>query len=102
MRHGALDLAERMIRTDERAAPRARHVSLTVQAILAEAREEREEAARLYADAVRRWTEYSFVLERALCLLGVSQAKGDPEPAEEARAVFRSLGAEALESAAAA
>ena len=102
VRHGALDLAERMIRTDERAAPRARHVSLTVQAILAEAREEREEAARLYADAVRRWTEYSFVLERALCLLGVSQAKGDPEPAEEARAVFRSLGAEALESAAAA
>jgi hypothetical protein len=100
--HGALELAERMVRTDARAAPRARHVSATVQAILAEAREDREEAARLYADAVRRWTEYTFVLERGLCLLGLSRASGDPEPAEEARALFRSLGAEALEGAAAA
>jgi class 3 adenylate cyclase len=102
VRHGALELAERMIRTDERAAPRALHVSVTIQAILAEARKERDEAARLYADAVRRWTEYPFVLERGLCLLGLSQATGDPAPAEEARAVFRALGAEALESAAAA
>jgi class 3 adenylate cyclase/tetratricopeptide (TPR) repeat protein len=102
VRHGALELAERMIRTDERAAPRALHVSVTIQAILAEAREEREEAARLYADAARRWTEYPFVLERGLCLLGLSRATGDPAPAEEARAVFRTLGAEALESAAAA
>jgi class 3 adenylate cyclase len=102
VRHGALDLAERMIRSDERATPRARHVSATVAAILAEAREDREEAARLYADAVRRWTEYPFVLERGLCLLGLSRATGDPAPAEQARAIFRSLGAEALEQAAAA
>jgi tetratricopeptide (TPR) repeat protein len=102
VRHGALDLAERMIRTDDRAASRARHVSVTVQAILAEVREDREEASRLYADAVRRWTEYPFVLERGLCLLGLSRATGDPAPADEARILFRSLGAEALESAAAA
>jgi tetratricopeptide (TPR) repeat protein len=102
VRLGAPQLAERMIRTDERASPRARHVSATIRAILAEARDEREEATRLYADAVRRWTEYPFVLERGLCLLGLSRASGDPEPAEEARALFHSLGAEALESAAAA
>jgi class 3 adenylate cyclase len=102
VRHGALELAARMIRTDQRAAPRARHVGATVQAILAEARDDREQAARLYADAARRWTEYPFALERGLCLLGLSQASGDPAPAEEARAVFRALGAEALESAAAA
>jgi class 3 adenylate cyclase len=102
VRHGALDLAERMIRTDERAARRTRHVGVTVQAILAEARDDREEAAHLYADAVRRWTEYPFALERGLCLLGLSRATGDPAPSEEARELFRSLGAEALESAAAA
>jgi tetratricopeptide (TPR) repeat protein len=102
VRHGAFDLAERMVRTDERAAPRTRHVGVTVQAILAEARGDSDEAARHYAEAVRRWTEYPFVLEHGLCLLGLSQATGDPALAEEARAIFRSLGAEALESAAAA
>jgi hypothetical protein len=91
-----------MIRTDERATPRAHHVGATTQAILAEARGDREQAARLYADAVRRWTEYPSVLERGLCLLGLGRAAGDPAPVEDARALFRSLGAEALESAAAA
>jgi class 3 adenylate cyclase len=102
VRHGALELAERMIRSDERATPRALHVGTTTQAILAEARGDREEAARLYAEAVRRWTEYPFVLERGLCLLGLGRATVDPAPVEEARTLFRSLGAEALESAAAA
>ena len=101
VRHGALDLAERMIRTDDRAAPRARHVSATIRAILAEARNEREEAARLYEDAVRRWTEYPYVLEQGLCLLGLSRSNGDPESAEQAQAVLRSLGAEALATRAA-
>jgi len=102
VRHGAFDLAERMIRTDERAAARARHVGATVQAILAEARGEREEAASLYRDAVWRWTEYPFVLERALCLLGLARATGDPAPAAEAQEIFRSLGAEELAGEAAA
>jgi class 3 adenylate cyclase len=102
VRHGAFDLAERMIRTDERAAPRARHVGATVRAILAEARGEREEAASLYRDAVLRWTEYPFVLERALCLLGLARATGEPAPAAEAEDIFRSLGADALAGEAAA
>jgi len=102
VRHGALDLAERMIRTDERAAPRARHVGATVRAILAEARGEHDEAASLYRDAVRRWTEYPFALERALCLLGLARATGEPDPAAEAQQIFRSLGAEALAGEAAA
>lgn len=100
--HGALEFAERMIRTDERVAPRFRHVGATVRAILAEARGERDEAAALYRDALRRWTEYPFVLERALCLLGLARATGEPEPAAEAQELFRSLGAETLAGEAAA
>jgi hypothetical protein len=96
VRHGALDLAERMIRTDERAAPRARHVGATVGAIVAEARGEREEAVSLYRDAVQRCTEYPFVLERALCLLGLARVTREPDPTVEALSLLRSLGAEAL------
>ena len=93
VRHGAPELAERMIRSDERAAPRALHVSATIRAILAEARGEREEAARVYAEAAERWEAYPFVLERGLCLLGAGRT-------EEAAAILRSLGAEALLAAA--
>jgi hypothetical protein len=99
--HGALDLVERMIRTDERAAPRTRYVGATVRAILAEARDERE-AARLYAAAVRCWTEYPYVLERGLCLLGVARTYDDAAAAAEAAAIFRSLGADELAGEAAA
>jgi len=93
VRFGALDLAERMIRGDERAAPRARHVGATISAILAEARGERDEAALLYAEAAERWQEHSFVLERGLCLLGAGRG-------EEAAPLLRSLGAESLLAAA--
>jgi len=62
----------------------------------------REMTASLYRDAVRRWTEYPFALERALCLLGLARATGEPDPAAEAQQIFRSLGAEALAGEAAA
>jgi tetratricopeptide (TPR) repeat protein len=89
IKQGRPDLAERMIRTDRRASTRGRHVSTTVNAILAEARGERAEAAALYGEAAERWREYPFVLERALCLIGA----GRPAEGEE---ILRSLGAESL------
>jgi hypothetical protein len=81
---------------------RVRHIAATVQAMLAEARGEREEAGRLYAEAVRRWTEHPFVLERGLCLLGRARTTGDDRATREAGELFRSLGARALEREAAA
>ncbi|MEX2211578.1 MAG: AAA family ATPase [Gaiellaceae bacterium] len=93
VRHGALELAERMIPTDPHATPRDHHVGATVRAILAEAKGEREEAVRLYAEAAERWRTYPFALERGLCLLGAGQV-------EEATTILRSLGAEALLAAA--
>jgi tetratricopeptide (TPR) repeat protein len=101
VRHGAIDAAERLIRTGGGTA-RDKHVGATIRAIVAEARGEGEEAGRLYAEAAQGWEEYGFVLERGLCLLGVAQATGDAGAADEARAIFRSLGAEALAAEAAA
>jgi class 3 adenylate cyclase/tetratricopeptide (TPR) repeat protein len=108
LRHGAPELAQRMIRADERAAPRARHVGATVRAILAERAAEDEEAARLYVEAAELWQRYPFVLERAQCLLGAARCRlafgdegGVREQIEEARALFRSLGAGLLEREAA-
>ncbi len=97
VRHGALDLAERMIRTDERAPPRTQHVSATIRAILAEARGEAAESARLYLEAAERWQSFPFVLERAQCLLGVARAASDAEAAREAKRLFASLGVRPME-----
>jgi class 3 adenylate cyclase/tetratricopeptide (TPR) repeat protein len=102
LRHGAPELAERMIRTDERAAPRTRHVGVTVEALLADYRGNLDEAAALYREAVQRWTDYPFVLERALCLLALARVTGEQEPAAEGLELLRGLGAEGLAEAAAA
>ena len=102
VQNGELAVAQRIAEVDSLAPVRIEHVAATAQAMLAEARGEREEAGRLYADAVRRWTEHPFVLERGLCLLGVARATGDDAATREAGEIFRSLGARALESEAAA
>jgi class 3 adenylate cyclase/tetratricopeptide (TPR) repeat protein len=102
VRHGAIEAAERIIQADDKATARATHVGATIRAIVAEARGEREKAGRLYAEAAQGWEEYGFVLERGLCLLGVAQATGNASAANEARAIFRSLGADALAAEAAA
>ena len=109
VRHGAVAVVERMIRSDDRAAARARHVGATARAILAEHRGDTVEAASLYDDAAERWLEYRFVLERAQCLLGAARclaADGNDADAAtraaEARRLFESVGAVALEHEAAA
>jgi class 3 adenylate cyclase/tetratricopeptide (TPR) repeat protein len=102
VQNGELAVAQGMAEVDSWVPTRVRHIAATVQAMLAEARGEREEAGRLYAEAVRRWTEHPFMLERGLCLLGCARATGDAAPTREAAAIFRSLGARALESEAAA
>jgi hypothetical protein len=102
VQNGELAVAQRMGEVDSWVPTRVRHIAATVQAMLAEARGEREEAGRLYAEAVRRWTEHPFALERGLCLLGCARATGDAAATREAGAIFRSLGARALESEAAA
>jgi hypothetical protein len=91
-----------MAEVDSKAPARMQHIAATVQAMLAETRGEREEAGRLYADAVRRWTDHAFLLERGLCLLGYARATGDVATTREAGEIFRSLGARALASEAAA
>ena len=100
--NGEFAVAQTMAEVDSKAPARVRHVATTVQAMLAEARGDREEAGRLYDDAVRRWTEHPFLLERGLCLLGSARATGDDAATREAGEIFRSLGARALESEAAA
>jgi hypothetical protein len=102
VQHGALAVAQTMAEVDSLVPTRTRHIAATVQALLAEARGEREDAGRLYTEAVRRWTEHPFLLERGLCLLGVARATGDDAATREAGEIFRSLGARALESEAAA
>jgi hypothetical protein len=102
VQNGELAVAQRMAEVDSSVPTRVRHIAATVQAMLAEVRGEREEAGRLYAEAVRRWTEHPFTLERGLCLLGSARTTGDTAAMREAGAIFRSLGARALESEAAA
>jgi class 3 adenylate cyclase len=99
---GALDLAERMAVPVPHAAPRTRYAALNVQALVAEARGELEEAGRLYVEAAERWLDYPAALERGFCLIGVARTTGDDAAAGEASAIFRSLGANALASEAAA
>jgi hypothetical protein len=102
IRVGALDIAERMTILDESASPRSHHAAATVQAMLAEARGERDAAGRRYAEAAQRWLDHPAALERGLCLLGVARTTGDEAAAQDASAIFRSLGAHSLAGEAAA
>jgi hypothetical protein len=93
---GALDLVEPVAVPVPHAAPRTRHAALNVQALVAEARGELEEAGRLYVEAAQRWLDYPAALERGLCLLGVARTTGDAAAAQDASVIFRSLGAHVL------
>jgi hypothetical protein len=102
VRAGAVDLAERMAKLDERASPRTRHAAVAVRAMVDEAKGDQDAAARGYAEAARRWLDYPFVLGRGFALLGVTRTTGDASAGREAAAIFRSLGASTLENEAAA
>jgi hypothetical protein len=75
---------------------------MTAEAVLLEARDQTDEAARVYTEVAGRWAEYGHVLERGRTLLGAAacmQRLGRPEYRgllEEARSVFVALGAEPL------
>jgi class 3 adenylate cyclase/tetratricopeptide (TPR) repeat protein len=69
---GAVDLAESLVR-EQPALARHRNGLLTARATLAEAQGRVEEAAELYREAAQRWTDFGFMLERGLALLGVGR-----------------------------
>ena len=82
----------------------ARHrcALLTAQAVLAEAEGHFEQAGERYSEAVQRWSDYGFVLEQALALLGlgrcrVALGRADANGAlAAARELFVSLGTQPL------
>jgi len=75
------------------------HALVASQAILAEARGDMDEAARLYSEAAERWGQFGVVPEQAFALLGLGRcllALGDPAAGEalsQARGIFATLGA---------
>ena len=73
---------------------------LSARAALAEARGKREEAADHFRAAAAGWADYGNVVERAYALLGLGRA-GDARALVEGEAIFSSLAAAPLVSAAA-
>jgi hypothetical protein len=71
---------------------------MAARAILAEARGEVEEAARLYEQVAERWARFGVVPERAYALLGAGrcllrlQDKGAEDFLRESRELFATLG----------
>jgi class 3 adenylate cyclase/tetratricopeptide (TPR) repeat protein len=96
---GDVSLPERLTRDMPVHAARHKLSLLTVEAILAEARGDLEEASRTYAEAADRWRAFGSVPARGRALLGAgrcSQRLGKPDAAaflEEARNAFLGLGA---------
>jgi hypothetical protein len=71
--------------------------------VLAEAREEAEQARDLYEEAARRWADYGFVLEEGQahlgltrCLIAMGNNGAASEPLKKARVIFDRLGARSL------
>jgi class 3 adenylate cyclase/tetratricopeptide (TPR) repeat protein len=96
---GELERGERLVEGVSTTLVRHRNTLLSARAMLAEARGELEEAVRLYTEAAERWAEYGFVLEHGRALVGSSRClvalgrPGAPGQLEEARKLFKSVGA---------
>lgn len=97
---GAIDLAERLFDATPTSAARHQYSVLTGRAVVAEARGELAGAEELYLQAAARWAEYGSVPERAQtlfgrgrCLVRLGYTDVAREPLEEARRIFRQLGA---------
>jgi len=89
---GALDLGEELLAgARDATVSRGSRLSLvTAGAILAEARGSREEAASLYREAARGWSEWGSVVQHAYALLGLGRC-GDEEAAREGMLIFEQL-----------
>jgi tetratricopeptide (TPR) repeat protein len=97
---GDLALAERLASGFEPDLPYREHALCAARAILAEARGEAEEGARLYAEAAGRWELFGVVPERGFallgegrCLLALRRPAEAVEALRRAREVFSGLGA---------
>jgi tetratricopeptide (TPR) repeat protein len=93
VRAGALELADRFAGLGGLAIPIVEHSVVTGDAILAEAKGDDDEAARLYEDAANRWHTYGHVVEHALALAGLGRCRAEAQPLLDARAIFERLGA---------
>jgi hypothetical protein len=93
------ELAAELVSRVEPNVPIRQHSLATCGALIAEARGEYAEAARLFADAAERWEAFGAVLEQAYALLGQGRslvALGDPAAdgtLRETRALFAKMGA---------
>src|SRR5581483_5281034 len=101
---GAVDEGESLLGASGGSRHRRQELGvLTSRAILAEARERREEALALFERSAREWTEFGFRLERGRSLLGAGRcllALGRLAEAHrtlaDARSVMLELGARPL------
>jgi tetratricopeptide (TPR) repeat protein len=95
---GELALGERLLDRPDAVGARAENAFVAGRAVAAEARGDVTEAAKLYAEAARRWREYEFPYEEAHALFGHARCTGDDESRRHADAIFRRLGAVAPEA----
>jgi tetratricopeptide (TPR) repeat protein len=100
---GELGLAERFVANTDPCDNRRRFCVLSGQAVLAEARGELREAARLYGDVAGRWADWGHPLEHGSamlgagrCLFALSEGEQAGRELREARSVFTRLAAEPL------
>jgi class 3 adenylate cyclase/tetratricopeptide (TPR) repeat protein len=89
---GHVAIAERLVQSTAHAAagPVALNSMTASRALLAEARGEWSDAARLYGQAAAGWGEWGSVVERAYALLGLGRC-GDADAAREGAAIFEQL-----------
>jgi tetratricopeptide (TPR) repeat protein len=99
-----LILAERITPNEsDVSTARDKHSMITAKAILAEARDDTQQAVDAYKEAARRWRDYGHVLEEgqahfglARCLIALGDREAVSEPLQKARAIFTKLGARPL------
>ncbi len=96
---GDVALAERLAGGFEPISAYMGHALFVAHPIVAEAKGEFEPAARDYAEAADRWERFGVVPERAFALLGLGRCRlelghrGVTDTLQEARAIFKALGA---------
>ncbi len=102
---GAPERGTTLVSGAEMTAPRDRYAVLTARAVLAEGAEETEQALQLYTEAVERWTEFGYVLERgqtllgkARCLIALGRAAEATKPLVEACSIVSGLRAAPLQA----